>query len=382
VINLKKLTIFIIFFLTFLNVIFANELDVKVPSAIVIDNNTHRVLYEKDAYSKRSIASLTKIMTSIVLLENCELEDIVTVPDKATWIGGSELGLKKDDTITVYNLLIGMLLPSGNDCAYTAAIHVGGDVENFAKMMTDKAKSIGCLNTNFTNPHGLDDENHYSTAYDMGLITSYALKNKIINDIVGSKSLQVSYGKTTKIISNTNRLLKSYSLTDGVKTGYTDKADRCLITSATNNNFRIITVVLGAVNTDIRFDTAEELMKYSFNRYKLEDLSKMMNWCIRIPVIKGKKSSYELNIKDNLYYPITTNELEKVYVKQEIIKSIDKKYSLNQYLGNIKMYIDDEEIYSKNIYLNENIEFKNILNYLYDIVLKLSCKQNILDTLV
>jgi D-alanyl-D-alanine carboxypeptidase (penicillin-binding protein 5/6) len=234
---IRKIVLCLTIFILSLN-IYASEfintkdyLNINVPAAVVIDNTTHRVLFEKNANERRSIASLTKMMTCILLIENCDFNEVITVPDSVEWVGGSLLGLKKGDTITAYNLLIGMLLPSGNDAAYTTGMHIGGTIEKFAEMMTAKAKEIGAFNTNFKNAHGLDEEGHYSTAYDMALITSYALKNETINKIVDSTSLSVTYGKTTKLLNNTNRLLKSYPYVDGVKTGYTDAANRCLITS-------------------------------------------------------------------------------------------------------------------------------------------------------
>ncbi|MEG2235959.1 MAG: D-alanyl-D-alanine carboxypeptidase family protein [Clostridia bacterium] len=374
--------IFNIFFSNIFATEFVNTkeyLNINVPSAVVIDNVTHRVLYEKNANEQRNIASLTKIMTCILLAETCDLNEVINVPDQAVWIGGSELGLKKGDTITVYNLLVGMLLPSGNDAAYTAGIHVGGSIEKFGEMMTSKAKEIGAVNSNFKSAHGLDTEGHYSTAYDMAIITSYALKNKTINDIVASKSLTVKFGKTTKILNNTNSLLKTYEYADGVKTGYTDKAQRCVISSATKDNFRIICVVLGATDTKTRFNTAKDLMSKTFEMYFNQDLSNIMNWYIKIPVIKGNTDYYESNIKDNMIFPIILDEFENIYVKQNFIKEIKAPMKKNTYLGNIKMYLDEEEIYTKDIFLEEDIFKKTFTNYLKEEINSIFKINNILD---
>ncbi len=381
----KKILLCLVIFIYSLNIyasVFVNTkdyLEINVPSAVVIDNTTHRILYDKNANQQRSIASLTKIMTSILLVENCKLTDIINVPDSVTWVGGSSLGLKKGDTITAYNLLVGMLLPSGNDAAYTTGMHIGGTIEKFGEMMTAKAKQIGALNTSFKNAHGLDEEGHYSSAYDMALITSYALKNDVINEIVDSPSLSVTYGKTTRLLNNTNRLLKSYSYVDGVKTGYTGDAERCLITSGTKNEFRIISVVLGATDTNTRFNTAKDLMAKTFELYKNEDLSKMMNWFIKIPIIKGENDYYEININDSMTYPIMSQEYEKIYIKQEFIKEIYAPMLAGTYIGNIKMYLGEDVIYSKDIFLTEDVKKASIKKYFKDGLDMIFNEDNILD---
>jgi len=382
---IKKIALLLIVCVCSLN-IYASEyvntkdyLNVNVPAAVVIDNNTHRILFDKNANEKRSIASLTKIMTCILLVENCELNEVITVPDSVVWVGGSLLGLRKGDNVTAYNLLVGMLLPSGNDAAYTTGMHIGGTIERFAEMMTVKAKQIGAFNTNFKNAHGLDVEGHYSTAYDMALITSYALKNDTINKIVGSTSLSVTYGKTTKTLNNTNRLLKTDAYVDGVKTGYTDDAERCLITSGTQKDFRIISVVLGATDTNTRFNTAKDLMDKAFELYKNQDLSKMMNWYVKIPIIKGEKDYYEFNIVDQMSYPITKEEYENISVKQDFIKEINAPMAKGTYLGNVKMYLGEEEIYSKDIFLSEDLSKRSIGKYFKDGMNSMFNKTNILD---
>jgi len=382
---IKKIALCLVVCVCSLN-IYASEyvntkdyLKINVPAAVVIDNNTHRILYDKNANEKRSIASLTKIMTSILLVENCALNEVITTPNTIGNVGGSLLGLKKGDKITTYNLLVGMLLPSGNDAAYTTGMHIGGTIEKFGEMMTAKAKQIGAVNTSFKNAHGLDEEGHYSTAYDMALITSYALKNDVINKIVDSTSLSITYGKTTRTLNNTNRLLKSYAYVDGVKTGYTGDAERCLITSGTKGEFRIISVVLGATDTDTRFNSARDLMAKTFELYKNEDLSKMMKWYIKIPIIKGEKEYCEVNISDSMTYPIILEEYDNIYVKQEFIKEIYAPMAKGTYLGNIKMYLGEEEIYSKEVYLSEDLNKRNMKNYFQDGLDSIFKESNLLD---
>ena len=363
--------IFIVYlFFNFLNFsLFASSvnkqfIDVNVPAAVVMDFESGRILYDKNGDEKRPMASLTKIMTSIMLVENCDLDEMIEVPAKATWIGGSTVGLKKGDMVSARSLLYGMLLPSGNDCAYTVAIHIGGTIENFANMMTEKAIKIGAKDTSFANPHGLDNENHYTTAKSLAIITRYALNNKYINEVVNTKSATINFGSFSKLLTNTNALLKTYEKADGVKTGFTNGANRCLVASATDDNRRFIAVVLGADTTNIRFLAAKDLLEKSFERYKLIDISDYLKHYINIPVIKGNISNYERTFLDNLSIPLTSEEYEDIYVKQDIIEKIDAPMNAGTKLGNIKVMLEDEILYEKDIYLDENIKKKDMLDYI------------------
>lgn len=358
------------FFLTNINV-YADVLnksyvDITSPSALVMDFTSGRVLYEKAGYEKRAMASLTKVMTSIMLVENCKMDELIEVPAEATWQGGSEVGLKKGDKVTAEALLYGMLLPSGNDCAYTVAIHIGGTVEIFAKLMSEKAWAMGAKDTNFVTPHGLDSAEHYSTAYDMALITRYALKNKYINDIVNTVSHTVNFGSFTKTLSNTNALLRTYAEIDGVKTGFTNDANRCLIASETKGDFRIIAVILGAETTQNRFGDAKKLLDSTFERYKLMDISSYMNFYIKIPVYKGEIAYYEAQASDNMILPLTQEEYDSIYIKQQIMPSITPPVLKGMKVGDIGLYIDSEKIYETEIFLDRNIEKKGVLGYITD----------------
>lgn len=342
-----------------------NVADVKIssPSAIVIDSLSGRVLYEKDGYSERKIASLTKIVTAIVTVENVKLDEVVTIKTSSSSIGGSTVGMQKGDEITVRALMYGMLMESGNDCAYALAEYVGGDIETFGTMMTEKAKEIGAKNSSFKNPHGLDVEEHYSSAYDMAIITRYALNNKIINEIVGTNTIDIKFGKTVKTFSNTNRLLRTYSKADGVKTGFTNGANRCLIASATQDDLRVIAVVLGSETTDIRFTDAKTLLEYTLDNYKIKDISKNMNWYINIPVYKGKVQYYEKYIVREMKVALTDEEYEKIYIKQTILPVIKAPIYKGYKLGQIEMYVDNEKIYDEEIYLDKNIYKKTFFDY-------------------
>lgn len=345
-------------------------MEVDVPSAVVIDAETGRVLYEKNAYEERAMASLTKIMTSILLIENCKEEEIITAPKEVSWIGGSLMGLKAGDTVTSKDLLAGMMLPSGNDAAFTAAMHIGGNIESFASMMTNKAKEIGAYNTSFKNPHGLDAEGHYSTAYDLALIMRYALKYPIFCETINKTSKSVNISGSEKVLTNTNALLRTYEYADGGKTGYTANAERCLICTASKNGIRLICVVLGATTTDIRFSTARNLLEETFNRYKKIDLSSHLNFTLRLPIIRGEDDYYDININETLTYIMTEEEIDKIYIKEDIIDNLYGGDIEGKYLGRLQLMLDDEVIFSKDYMLNNDIMKKSVKKYYKEIILK------------
>lgn len=368
----KKLFVIFLFILVIYNninvsyasVINKNYVDIQVPAAVVIDFDTGRVLYDKNGDEKRKMASLTKIMTSILLVENCDMEEQIEVPKKAAQIGGSTVGLKAGDIVTAKSLLYGMLLPSGNDCAYTVAIHLGGTIENFAKMMNDKAKILGLTSTNFVNPHGLDNENHYTTAKEMAYLTRYALKNPYIDEAVKTKSITINFGSFTKTLNNTNSLLRTYEKADGVKTGFTNGAERCLVSSATDNDRRYICVVLGATTTKIRFNTSKLLLEETFKKYKTMDISNYLKFYINVNVVKGKIPNYEESINDNMSYPLTNEEYDSIYIKQDIVQSLEAPVAAGTKIGKVEVYLENEKLYEKEIFLKENIYKKNIMDYI------------------
>jgi D-alanyl-D-alanine carboxypeptidase len=252
----------------------------------------------------------------------------------------------------------------GNDAAYTVGLHIGGTVENFGKMMTEKAQKIGAINTNFANPHGLDDEKHYSTAKDMALITRYAIRNKYINEAIGTETATIDFGSFSKTLRNTNALLRTYDKADGGKTGFTNGANRCLIETASDAGDRYIAVLLGADTTEKRFGETKTILEESFKRYKSMDISKYLNFYINIPVQKGNVDSYEIQISDSKKYPLTQEEYDSIYVKQDIIQNIVPPMKAGTKLGNISLYVDDEQIYTKDIYLEYDIYKKTIFDYM------------------
>ena len=272
-------------------------------SAVVIDRNSHTVLFEKNANSKVKMASTTKIMTATVVLENCKLDEIATVSSKAAGTGGSRIGLKKDDKISIKDLLYGLLLFSGNDTAVVLAEHVGGSIDGFAEMMNAKAKELGLNNTAFKTPHGLDKEGHFTTAYELAILSDYALKNETFSKIVGTKSATIFINGNPKVIQNTNELLGNLDGVYGIKTGFTNGANRCLVTACKRNNLDIISVVLGADTKKFRTSDSIKIIEYSFKHFEPINISKIINENFE------KWKMQNLN-SFNLYKPTTNSNIE------------------------------------------------------------------------
>ena len=270
---------------------------------IVYDRISKSMIIGKNEDVKSAMASTTKIMTTIVILEKADLNETVTVSVKAGGTGGSRLGLKRGDKTSVKDLLYGLMLRSGNDAAVALAEHVGGSVKEFAELMNEKAAELGLTNTHFVTPHGLDDPNHYTTALELAKLTDYAMDNETFERIVGTKSTTIYINNQPRQINNTNELLGVLNGVVGVKTGFTNNAGRCLVTEIKRNNMDVITIVLGADTKKDRTKDSVNLIEYTFSKYKMYNLEEQIieefnKWKNinekRILIIKGKQSNPKL----------------------------------------------------------------------------------------
>ena len=223
----------------------------KSSSSVVIEESTLRVLGGFNKDMRLEMASTTKIMTALVAIENGELDKKITVADEAVGVEGSSIYLKYDEIWTIRDLLYGLMLRSGNDSAVALAVAIGGSVDNFVKMMNDKADSLGLKNTHFENPNGLHGDNHYTSAYDLAVISAFAMRNEDFKKIVGTKMYTVEGNEThpTYYFANKNKMLALYEGANGIKTGYTKDSGRCLVSSAERNGMQLISVVLNIYDT-------------------------------------------------------------------------------------------------------------------------------------
>ena len=223
------------------------ECATSAKAMCVIEQSSGRVLFGKNIHKKLAMASTTKIFTAITVLENCDdLEEKVFVDDRAVGIEGTSIYLRKGEVLTVKELLLGMMLPSGNDAATALAYHISGDIKTFCDLMQETCQKIGANNSSFKNPHGLDENGHYTSAYDLALVSAYALQNKDFHEISTTKSAVISGNKEVKsrFLKNKNKLLRTFEGCNGVKTGFTDNAGRCFVSSAKRGDMTVVCSVL------------------------------------------------------------------------------------------------------------------------------------------
>lgn len=315
-------------------------------SYVIMDQDTHDVIEENNMHEKRLIASITKVMTAYIVIKSVNLDEVVTVGDEILTTHGSSIYLKKGETLTVEDLLYGMMLRSGNDAAVVLAGYVGGSVENFVRMMNKEAKKINMMNTTFYNPTGLDDneQGNISTAYDMAILTSKAMKNKTFKKIFKTKKYKCKTNINTHIWYNKNKALTMYKSVTGGKTGYTKKAKRTLITTASNNNINIIIVTL---NMSDDFSYHVNKYKNIFNEYEKVTVLNKSN--INISDSYFKSRGCDFYIKDNYSLLIKKSQFNDLYLEYIINSNIKPKNNI--IIGSIKLYKKNKGIYEIPLYL-------------------------------
>ena len=347
--------------------------------AVVLDRQSKAILYGKNEKTKTKMASTTKIMTAMVVISNTNLDNVVEVSKKAAGTGGSRLKIKMGDKITVRDLLYGLLLRSGNDAAVALAEYVGGSVEGFAKLMNEKAKELGLENTNFVTPHGLDSEEHYTTAYELAILTDYALKNEVFSKIVNTKVHTIKINNYSTTISNTNELLGNLNGVYGVKTGFTNGAGRCLVTSIKRNDLDVICVVLGADTKKDRTRDSVKLIEYAYSNFENIDLDVLIqeefnNWeninANRINIIKGIKNSINIKLEEyNLKnYPIKKESQNKIEIQIEANLILAAPIKENYKIGKVTIIYDNHIISEIEIITAENVEKKGIGDYILEML--------------
>jgi len=354
-------------------VTFANEeLLVNAKSSLLIEKNTGKIIYENNMNEQNYPASVTKILTAIITIENCELEDIATVSQSAISQipdGYVTAPLYVGEKISIKDLLYALMLKSANDVAYVLAEHVGGSVDDFSNLMNEKAKEIGCKNSHFINPNGIHNSNHYTTAYDMYLIANYAMQNKIFAEIVSTYQYKLpasnKYSGNDRIMKNTNNFVNpSSSYYDekvkGIKTGTTIQAGNCLITEASENGLDFITVVLGAETSNSKFSETKKMIKYAFDNYTLTEIHKKYDIIKNIEVEKATEETKNLNlvISDDITVmnniDIEVNKIEpEIILEENIVAPINK----GQEIGTIKYNIDGLE-YTAKLLAENDVELR------------------------
>ncbi len=322
----------------------AADMQLSAHSAVVMIAATGEVVFEKDAHTRRGMASTTKIMTSIVALENVTLKDCVTVKAEHVAVEGTSMGLKAGDKVTVDDLLKGMLLASGNDAANVTATFVSGSIESFSLLMNSKAKELGMNNTSFRNPSGLTEDGHYSTAYDMALLGSYAIKNKVFREMCSTLKTTVSIGEPIRetTLYNHNKLLSKYDGAIGIKTGFTKAAGRCLVTAVERDGVVLVAVTLNAYD-----DWNDHIKLYDYAFSKVQTVTEEISLTdIRVPVCNSSEGVVRVSSLRPVIVPYVNKKPQytvKIFVPHFVYAPVRK----GDLLGWVEIYAQNGSFISK-----------------------------------
>ncbi len=322
-----------------------NEVKTSAKASALIDVTSGRLLHSENGDKRMRIASLTKIMTAIVAIEHGKLDDLVTVPKAAQGKEGSSIYIRADEEMSLSNLLYGLMLRSGNDAAVAIAEHIGGSEDGFVYLMNEKAAILGLTNTSFKNPHGLDEDGHYSTANDLAKLTAYALQNKDFSKIVSTKLKTAPNPNESWDYrwTNKNKMLSMYEGADGVKTGYTKKALRCLVSSATRNKQQLVAVTIAAGDD---WNDHRAMLDWGFKHYQLEQL-----------VAKNKSMTGSLlQAKQSFYYPLKDGEIAEI--EQRVIPFSEDEPFMFGKRGQLELYLHQEKIATLPLYDSKRATFK------------------------
>lgn len=323
----------------------ADSINVSARSAVVIEATTGRILYQKNANEKLPMASTTKIMTALVAIENGNLNDTVVVGPNASGVEGSSIWLSAGEKMTLSDMLFGLMLASGNDAAVAIAEHVGGSVDGFVDMMNKKAQEIGAYNTHFANPNGLPVDNHYTTAYDLALISAYAMQNSTFCEIVKTqyKTLPWEGHEWNRVVKNKNKILWNYEGGNGVKTGFTEAAGKCLSAAAQRENMQLVSVVLAAPDM---FNDCMTMMDYGFQNYDNSLVLKAGELVGEVAVNEGVEDSFPVYTMEDIYYPLTQSEVENLKERVYIDENVAAPVKRGQSVGHIDLWLGENKIHS------------------------------------
>lgn len=332
----------------------APQAKVYAKSYVLIEASTARVVASSNEHERLPIASTTKIMTALITLEQPNIQEYFTVDSNAIKVEGTSMGLREGDQVNLYSLATGMLLPSGNDGANAAAVRIAGSIDKFAEIMNKRAKEIGMKNTNFVTPSGLHDENHFSTAYDMALLAKAAMKNKTFAEICGSEKSTVEFGNPLqkRTFTNHNKLVSEYEGCIGVKTGFTKKAGRCLVSAAEKDGVTLICVTLGASDD---WNLHKSLFDYGFSSVKPIEIP-VSNSPIFVNVVGGASALISAVPDGKTLACIANEDVDKL--EQEIL--LDKFYyapiKAGSIVGELRHYLNGEHIASTTLVAGEGVE--------------------------
>lgn len=323
----------------------AEGVAVSAASAVVLEASTGRVLYEKNAHEKMPMASTTKVMTALVALEYGNMNDIVTVSSNASGVEGSSIWLSAGEKMTLSEMLYGLMLASGNDAAVAIAEHIGGSVDAFIDLMNKKAQEIGAYDTHFCNPNGLPVKDHYTTAYDLALISAYAMRNPAFCEIVKTqyKTLPWEGHEWDRVVKNKNKILWKYEGGNGIKTGFTKEAGRCLAAAAQRDNMQLVSVVLSAPNM---FEDCMALMDYGFDHYQNKVIVHEGEFIGDVAVTDGMQDSFPVYTGVDISYPLTEEEYAQIQKTVHLEEKVAAPVNKGQVVGTVALWLGEQRLCS------------------------------------
>lgn len=362
----KYLVVLILISFFFIPCVNAEDLVPNAKSAILIEESTGKILYEKNSDEKRAPASMTKVMSMLLIMEALDnkqisLNDEVTISQNAADMGGSQLFLQPNQTAKVEDLLKGIAVASGNDAVVAMAEKIAGSEEKFVDMMNKKAKELGLKNTQFKNPHGLDAEGHYTSAHDMAIMAKELIKHKNILNYTSIYEEYLTKSDGTKLwMVNTNKLVKFYKGVDGLKTGFTQTAGYCLTATAMKNNTRLISVVMGEDTSANRSTDTVNLLNYGFNSYKVNTIIKKEKNIAKVKVNKGKEDKVYIRTKENVNELLNVNEKAKKYILVPEVKNITAPVKVGEKVGILKIKYQNKVVKEVDLTVSKNIKKANL----------------------
>ena len=347
----------------------ASEYYSSGKAAIVLDATSKRIFYEKNADIQLPMASTTKIITAITVLDHCaSLDEEVKVNDKAIGVEGTSIYLEKGEVLSVRELLYGLMLRSGNDAAIALAYHVSGELEEFCELMKQVSIKAGASKLiGFKNPHGLDADGHNVSARDLALITAYALENDDFREIVSTKSVKTgdAEGRKVRYLANKNRLLSSLEGCIGVKTGFTSRAGRCLVSAAERDGFRLVSVVF---NCGPMFEESANLINNVYKNYRLAPILEPYSYVNSVDVSNAENVKVKLYTKNGFYYPLSESEFANLNYAYTLPEELEAPIEKDIEVGKLELYLGKKLLFSENIYTMEEVKATNFKDKVKEIL--------------
>jgi len=366
---MKKIIFILIslFSFIFIKNVNAVEMDISAKSAILVDFNTGKVLYSKNENEPLAMASMTKVMSMLLIMEKIDdgslkYDDIVEISTESSSMGGSQIFLNPGDKYKVIDLLKGVAMASANDAVVALAEKTYGSKEHFIEAMNKKAESLGLKNTHFVNVHGLDEEGHYSSAYDMSVMARELLKHEKILDFTRVYEEYLTKPDGSQIwLVNTNKLVRFYDGVDGLKTGFTQKAGYCLTATGKKNNLRLISVVMGEESIEKRSSDTVKLLNYGFNTFKVNLIKNKSEILGKVNVQKGKKEKVDVVLVNDLIELLNASDKPSNYKFKILVDKITAPVKKGDVIGKVKVLNDNDILISEvDITVNENVLKANL----------------------